>query len=109
MTEPKSRPVSTTVDRGVADIETRFEAEPFPLLKVRLLDGRFKKDRERHRTSRLRVDPGRVDEWIDPAPGELLTFRTAGVGPEESVPLRPFYDVHQQRSAVYWTVHASGS
>lgn len=51
----------------------------------------------------LNADPARVDEWIKPVSGEPLSFRTTGVGLEDDVTLRPFYDVHHQRYTVYWT------
>ena len=54
----------------------------------------------------LRADPDRVTEWIKPVEGRPLTFRTTGVGLDEDVTLRPFYDVHHQRYTVYWKTHS---
>jgi DUF1680 family protein len=50
----------------------------------------------------LQADPEQVTEWIEPVEGEPLTFRTTGVGLDENVTLRPFYDTHHQRYTVYW-------
>ena len=39
---------------------------------------------------------------IRPVPGETLTFRTVGLGQPDDLQLRPFYQTHFQRYAVYW-------
>jgi len=38
--------------------------------------------------------------------GRPLTFRTTGVGLDENVTLRPFYDVHHRRYTVYWATQS---
>ncbi len=54
----------------------------------------------------LQADPERVREWVEPVDGQPLTFRTTGVGLDENVTLRPFYDTHHQRYTVYWKTRA---
>jgi DUF1680 family protein len=57
----------------------------------------------------LQADPERVTEWIEPVEGEPLIFRTTGVGLDENVTLRPFYDTHHQRYTVYWKTQSTGA
>lgn len=41
-------------------------------------------------------------DWVKPAAGHPLCFRTDGVGQPEDVALSPFYRLFGQRYAVYW-------
>jgi hypothetical protein len=52
----------------------------------------------------LEAESDRVAEWLTPVEDDPLTFRTYGVGLEENLTFRPFYDTHHQRYSVYWTL-----
>jgi DUF1680 family protein len=39
---------------------------------------------------------------VKPVHGQPLTFRTEGIGRPQDVTLKPFYQIHRQRYAVYW-------
>jgi DUF1680 family protein len=52
----------------------------------------------------LVTDDRPVESWIEPVPGQSLTFRTKGVGRPNDVTLVPFYRQYYERSAVYWDV-----
>jgi DUF1680 family protein len=41
-------------------------------------------------------------EWLKPADGGKLNFRTANVGRPRDVPLLPFYAAHDMPATVYW-------
>ncbi len=43
-----------------------------------------------------------LEHCLEPVPGELLTFRTSGIGHPEDLTLIPFYRMHHQRHIVYW-------
>jgi uncharacterized protein len=43
-----------------------------------------------------------VADWIKPAAGKTVAFRTDGVGKERDVDLIPFYRLHRRTYAVYW-------
>ena len=44
------------------------------------------------------------ETWVEPVPGESLTFRTVGVGRPSDVNLVPFYRLFGQRYAIYWEI-----
>ncbi len=49
------------------------------------------------------VTQGRpLNEWLEPVPGQPLTFRTKGVGRPNDVTLLPFPFLHHRRYTVYW-------
>jgi hypothetical protein len=48
----------------------------------------------------LKVDAGKINEYIKPVDGEPLTFRTVS----ENITLKPLYDIHRERYVVYWEV-----
>jgi hypothetical protein len=45
-----------------------------------------------------------VEEWVEPVPGEPLTFRTRGVGQPSDLTLVTFYKLPPQRYSLYWDV-----
>jgi hypothetical protein len=45
---------------------------------------------------------GILKEWIEPVPGESLTFRTVNAGKPREALLVPFYRLFGQRYAIYW-------
>lgn len=45
-------------------------------------------------------------EWLRPIPEALPAFRVHGAGPADGLVLRPLYQVHHQRYAVYWRLVA---
>ncbi len=47
-------------------------------------------------------DADQLLKHIKPVSGTPLTFRTHGIGRPQDVTLKPFYEVHRQRYAVYW-------
>ena len=47
-------------------------------------------------------DADQLLKHVKPVPGEPLTFRTHGIGRPQDVTLKPFYQIHHQRYAVYW-------
>ncbi len=56
------------------------------------------------------VTEGRpVDKWVRRVKGDRLQFVTRGVGRPSDVTLRPFYEVHDQRHAVYWDLFTKQS
>jgi DUF1680 family protein len=50
----------------------------------------------------LAGDGGALDGWIKPMAGKALAFRTVNAGKPKDVELRPFYDIHHERYAIYW-------
>lgn len=48
-----------------------------------------------------------LNKWIQPVEGKLLTFRT--VGQDEDVTLIPFYQLFDDRYAIYWRIFQIGS
>jgi len=48
--------------------------------------------------------PNNLVSGLAPVPGRPLTFMTQGLGHPADVTLRPFYQLHHQRYALYWTV-----
>jgi DUF1680 family protein len=55
----------------------------------------------------LVVDSDDLDDWIKPAAGDPLTFRTAGQS--RDVTLVPYHRLFGERYAVYWHVYRRGS
>jgi hypothetical protein len=45
---------------------------------------------------------GTLDSWIERVPGNLLKFRTKGIGTPRDVELVPLKDIADERYAVYW-------
>ena len=45
-----------------------------------------------------------VEEWVEPVPGEPLTFRTRGVGSPQDLTLVAFYKLPPQRYSLYWDI-----
>jgi DUF1680 family protein len=43
-----------------------------------------------------------VQEWVKRMEGEVMAFRTVGVGHPGDVTLYPFYRMHRKRYSVYW-------
>jgi len=43
-----------------------------------------------------------VEEWVEPVPGQPLTFRTKGVGQPADLTLVAFYKLPPQRYSLYW-------
>jgi DUF1680 family protein len=52
----------------------------------------------------LAVGSRPLKDWLQPVPGQPLTFRTVGVGKPADVVLKPFYQLSYQRYTVYWQV-----
>jgi DUF1680 family protein len=50
----------------------------------------------------LVCDTNQLLKHVKPVAGKPLTFRTHGIGRPQDVTLKPFYQVHRQRYAVYW-------
>ena len=48
-----------------------------------------------------------VEEWVEPVPGQPLTFRTKGVGRPAEVTLTAFYRLPPQRYSLYWDLLTS--
>jgi len=44
----------------------------------------------------------KLEDWIEPIAGKLLTFKTKGVGRPSDFVLSPFYRLFDQRYNVYW-------
>ncbi len=55
----------------------------------------------------LIADSDDLNKWIQPVEGKRLTFRT--VGQNEDVALIPFYQLFDDRYALYWRVYQRGS
>lgn len=47
-------------------------------------------------------DTAPLENWIKPAAGQPLTFRTEGAGKPNDVTLVPFYKLFGERYAIYW-------
>lgn len=54
----------------------------------------------------LQADLASITRAVEPVPGQVLAFRTRGIGRPADVTLRPFSELHYQRYNVYWTVAA---
>ena len=54
---------------------------------------------------RLIGDPNRLQSWIQPVPGEPLTFQTKGAGDPNDIKLVPLHKLFGKRYAVYWPFH----
>lgn len=48
------------------------------------------------------VDPDKPVEWLKPAPGKPLTFRSGTSTRPENLLFTPLYSIHHQRYSVYW-------
>jgi len=48
--------------------------------------------------------PDQLVKHVRPVAGKPLTFRTHGIGRPQDVTLKPFYQIHRQRYAVYWNL-----
>lgn len=48
------------------------------------------------------ASPANPAEWLRPIPDAMPAFRVHGAGPADGLVLRPLYQVHHQRYAVYW-------
>lgn len=53
------------------------------------------------------AEPTQPDSWLEPVPGEPLTFRTKGQ--PEPMTLKPLHRILDERYGVYWTVTQPGS
>jgi DUF1680 family protein len=59
--------------------------------------------RDRPRTPVLVTEDRPPTDWLRRAPGNDLEFKTAGVGrPDPSLTFKPFYEIYQDRYAVYF-------
>ena len=54
-------------------------------------------------------EAGSILASLQPVPGEALTFRTRGIGRPRDVTLEPFYHLHHERYAIYWTLQSAAS
>ena len=45
---------------------------------------------------------GNPADWLAPLPGDPSAFRIKDAGPANGIVVRPLYDLHHQRYAVYW-------
>jgi DUF1680 family protein len=54
-------------------------------------------------------EAGSILASLQPVPGEALTFRTRGIGRPRDVTLEPFYRLHHERYAIYWTLQSAAS
>ena len=51
---------------------------------------------------------GNPADWLAPIPGDPSAFRFKDAGPASGIVVRPLFDLHHQRYAVYWRLNAAG-